>query len=163
MYCQVFAQVWFKAKLWTRQVEAGTLRFDELIFILEFQFYPAWTEFNLIPAVLFHLLIRVTNNCLENFGNLTASNIAGCPLSNYFLRRYICIFCSLEQKKKKKIQGKCSQESILNQRQDLDMKYNIVKEDQRWGSLQVFPKFTLTLFHFTLVYILDVCMVIASF
>ena len=58
---------------------------------------------------------------------------------------------------KKQIKGKCSQECILNQRQDLDMKYNIVKEDQRWWSLQVFPEFPLTLFHFTLVYTLDVC------
>ena len=43
------------------------------------------------------------------------------------------------------------------------MKYNIVKEVQRWESLQVFPGFPLNLFYFTLVYILDVCMVIASF
>lgn len=85
------------------------------------------------------------------------------PSFKLFFKKVYLHILFIRAKKKKKIQGKCSQESILNQRQDLDMKYNIVKEDQRWGSLQVFPKFTLTLFHFTLVYILDVCVVIASF
>ena len=101
VYRGASVQVCLETKVWIWQVECGMLRLDGFTLLPEHQLHPIWTQFNFIPAILFHLLIRVTSKLiLCEFGNSMGCNTARGPLLNNFFLIKKYMYRSVHQRQK---------------------------------------------------------------